>query len=336
MKRCLLILAVSALAPTLLRSADTPNRQDVINQLQQAVAKTNIFQLPSFAMKGTVQIENRGKPVEGTYQLLWNGPDQWKEELILPGYEETQIGGKGTIWVHRSTDFVPAPIYSVYQALGFGSNVGSPGAGPLVYLNLTPNDVIKKQRERKEHGNKLTCFEIENEQKHESELELCLNDSTGTIARNPANYLDEDLASIGEKTFPRKVSYLVAGKAEAKVLISELTLSNQFPGGSFAPPNGVAPQEGCMNPVPARLTKRVNPEYPTAARAQHVEGTVKTNVVIDLDGAVRIVKVVESPATDLESSATRALEGWHYDPATCNGKPVQISTILQVHYTLRH
>lgn len=334
MSRCLFLLLLGSLCSQLLLASDTPNQQEVIGRLQRASAKTNIFELPSFAMKASVQVENRGQPVSGTYQLLWNGPNQWREEIILPSYGEIQVGGKGMIWVHRTTDFIPPPIYYLYQALGFGSNDGSAGAGPLVRMDFTQKDVFKKQRERKEHGTKLTCIEIENEQKHTSEI--CLNDVTGAIARNPSSFVDEDFQPVAGKVFPRQVAYLLDGKPVAKVVIDELTIVNQFPSSAFTPPAETTPQEGCMNPTPPRLTKRVQPEYPLGARSQHVQGTVKADVLIGLDGVVTIRKVVESPGSVLESSATHALEGWRYDPATCSGTPVQDSTILQVNYTLTY
>jgi hypothetical protein len=144
MIRCLLLLALSSLYSQFLLASDTPNQLEILNQLQQATAKTNIFELPSFAMKATVEVENRGKLVDGTYRLLWNGPNQWRGETTLPGYQEIQVGGKGMIWVQRKTDFIP-PIYYLYQALGFGSNAGSAGAGPLARLDFIQKDVVKKR-----------------------------------------------------------------------------------------------------------------------------------------------------------------------------------------------
>jgi TonB family protein len=333
MNRHLLILAFCALPPSLLSaSSDTPKQQEVMSQLQQATAKANIFDLPAFSLKANVQVEVRGKMVDGTYQLLWNGPNQWKTQVTLPGYDEVQVGGKGTIWVRRSTEFIPSPIFNLYQALGFGSS-SVPAGSSLVLLDFSQKDIVKKRRERKEHGDRLTCFETESEVRH---AEFCLNDSTGTIVRSPSSFADDDLQPIGEKLFPRKVSYLLDRRLAATAVITEITIVSQFPPEAFNPPAGIAPQEGCMNPTPPHLIKKVAPEYPPNARAQRVQGTVRTDVVIGIDGVPRIRKVVESPSPDLESSSTRAIEGWRYDPATCSGTPVPVSTLLQVNYTLSY
>jgi hypothetical protein len=97
-KRLALAVAMAVLPP-LLPASDTPDRQDVVRRIEQAVSKTNIFELPSFRMKANLQIDNNGKPLAGTYQLLWNDPDQWKEEISFPGYNEVQVGGKGIITI---------------------------------------------------------------------------------------------------------------------------------------------------------------------------------------------------------------------------------------------
>jgi hypothetical protein len=220
----LLILVVSFLQ--CLDASDTVNRQEAIARLKQAVSKTNIFELPSFAMKADVHLDNRGKKIVGTYQLLWNGPDQWREEISFPGYSEVEIGGKGKIWRQRSTDFIPFPIYNLHQALGFGSSASSTASMPLVQLRLTSKDTISKVTAKKEHGEHLTCFKVEDEQKYSSEI--CVRDGSGTIARTSSSETDDDFQPVGGKVFPRHLSTHLESKAEAEVSITELSTPAQF------------------------------------------------------------------------------------------------------------
>jgi TonB family protein len=334
MKRCVSLVILGLLFPQFLSASDTANQQEAISRLEQAVAKTNIFELPSFAMKADVQLEDRGKAITGTYQLLWNGPDQWREEISLPGYSEVQIGGKATIWVQRSADFIPFPVYNLYQALGFGTSVGSPHSWSLVQLALTTKDRIKKTHARKEHGDKLTCFEIEDEQKHSSEI--CVHDRSGTLARDPSFYADSNLQPVGGKVFPRLLTMHRADEVMAKVDVSELSTPAQFPPNTFTPPSGIPPQAGCMNPSPPRLIKMQRPEYPPFARQQRYQGTVAFDALIGTDGVPRIRNVVQSAGPDLEASSLRALSQWRFDPALCSGQPVDVETVLEFNYTLSH
>jgi hypothetical protein len=164
MNRCILLAAVVALwLQPLLASDDTAKQQEAIKKLEQAVAKTNIFELPSFQMKANAHTETQGRRVDGTYQLLWNGPEQWRGEIHFPGHTEIQVGGKGTVWIQRSSGFLPLRIFDLHSALGFGSGAhGAGGAsGSLVQSDLTPKDKIKKVHQKKEHGEAQTCVEYE-------------------------------------------------------------------------------------------------------------------------------------------------------------------------------
>ena len=119
------LFALLALCSPISRAADRPDQQQALRRIEQAVSKTNIFDMASFQMKANVQIDNQGKRLDGRYQLLWNGPDQWREEISFPGYSELQVGGKGTVWIQRNTPFYPLRIWNLHAALGFGSGVGS-------------------------------------------------------------------------------------------------------------------------------------------------------------------------------------------------------------------
>ena len=114
MNRASFALIVLALFSPISLAADRPDQQQALHRIEQAVSKTNIFDLASFQMKANVQIDNQGKRLDGRYQLLWNGPDQWREEISFAGYSELQVGGKGTVWVKRNTPFFPLRIWNLH------------------------------------------------------------------------------------------------------------------------------------------------------------------------------------------------------------------------------
>jgi hypothetical protein len=324
-------ISVSALS----QASDTAEQRDARTKLEQTVSRTNIFELPAFQMKAALQINNAGKPLDGNYRLLWNGPTQWREEINFPGYSELQVGGKGIVWIQRSTDFIPLRIYQLHMALGFGRMAGTDSGhyGSFVQLGLTPNDKIKKLHSRKERGEKITCVEIENELKTSSEI--CVNDRTGTLFRS-SSYEDGDFQVVREKVFPRFLSFVEKGKTVVTVKVNELIISDQFLPDAFVPPTGVSAEPGCMNPKPYRRIKSVAPQYSPDALRQHVEGTVALDVSIGVDGIPTIRKVVASSSPSLERSSQTAIAGWHYEPAACEGVPIQVETVLQVNYALSH
>ena len=328
------LFALLALWSPVLRAADRPDQQQALRRIEQAVSKTNIFDLTSFQMKANVQIDNQGKRLDGRYQLLWNGPDQWREEISFPGYSELQVGGKGTVWIQRNPSFFPLRIWNLHAALGFGSGVGADvGIASFVQSGLIPNDTIKKVHSRKEHVDKLTCFEIEDERK--VGFDICISDATEVIVRN-SSYNDRDFQPVGTKLFPRFLSFEEDRKEVASINIVELTSPAQFPPGSFTPPPGVPPRDGCINPVPFRIAKKVPPSYPQTARQNHIQGTVAVDTWIGMDGVPRVGQVVSHASPDLEAATSNAIVQWRYEPAICDGKPVEVQTVVKIKYTLSY
>ena len=80
--------------------------------------------------------------------------------------------------------------------------------------------------------------------------------------------------------------------------------------------------------------KKVQPLYPPSARQQHVQGTVAVDTEIGTDGVPNLKKIVANPDPNLVRSALDAVTAWRYEPATCDGKPASIETVLQVNYQL--
>lgn len=140
MKICRLVtLVFTSLLVTQAFASDADSRgRDLI---AKAAEKTNIFALPSFRMNATVRIDNMGKPLEGTYSLLWNGPDQWREEITFPGYSEIQVGSKGMVYLKRSVSYMPYQVSQLRSTLGFNSRVDP---GPWV------REEIKKVHDEKD------------------------------------------------------------------------------------------------------------------------------------------------------------------------------------------
>jgi hypothetical protein len=262
--------------------------------------------------------------------LWWNGPDEWREEIHFPHYDEIEVGKKEKVWLQRSTNFLPISINTLHSTLGFGTGMVS----SLVRSNLSPADSVKKVRERKEHGVQLTCFEfVSSEAKPMSDI--CVDDKTNTVARS--FFVDKDLQVVGgEKLYPRRLSFVEAGKTLASASITELSTPGHFPPNFFTPPSGVAPRDGCMNPSRPRAIKTISPEYPPNAIQERASGRVAFDSWIGIDGVPRVGTIVVRGSPDLERVAEHALKEWRFEPATCRGKPVEIEAILVGNFHLRH
>ena len=81
------------------------------------------------------------------------------------------------------------------------------------------------------------------------------------------------------------------------------------------------------------VIRRVEPDYPEAAREQRVQGAVVLDVTAGPDGSVQNVSSVSGPAPLVES-AIAAVKQWQFRPHLENGKPVSMETRVTLNFKL--
>jgi TonB family protein len=84
---------------------------------------------------------------------------------------------------------------------------------------------------------------------------------------------------------------------------------------------------------PCHLSYRVEPEYPTEAKQQRIEGAVKIHQMIGADGSVQSVKLLSGPPL-LAPAAMDAAKYWRYLPALLNGQPVETEQDVEIDFRL--
>jgi len=82
------------------------------------------------------------------------------------------------------------------------------------------------------------------------------------------------------------------------------------------------------------LVHRVEPEYPGAAVAGKISGTVILEATVDEAGMVTDVNVLR-PILLLDRAAVAAVRQWRYQPLVLNGKPVPFILVVTLTFTLR-
>jgi TonB family protein len=81
------------------------------------------------------------------------------------------------------------------------------------------------------------------------------------------------------------------------------------------------------------LVQRVEPNYPDAARQQHIQGPVVLDAVVGKDGIVREVTVI-SGDFHLTAAAVNAVRQWRFKPYQANGSPVDFRTQITLNFTV--
>jgi TonB family protein len=81
------------------------------------------------------------------------------------------------------------------------------------------------------------------------------------------------------------------------------------------------------------LMLRVEPDYPEAAREQHIQGPVVLDALVDKDGTVEKLSTV-SGDPQLAAAATDAVKQWRFKPFFRNGSPEEFQTQITVSFRL--
>ena len=109
------------------------------------------------------------------------------------------------------------------------------------------------------------------------------------------------------------------------------------------PPQLPSPPQAADPPAkaPVRIAARIDsasglqPPYPAVEERNEVEGSVTVRVLIGTDGRVKSVeKVRAANEAFFRATERQALAKWRFKPATVDGKPVESSQTMTVHFQL--
>jgi protein TonB len=84
----------------------------------------------------------------------------------------------------------------------------------------------------------------------------------------------------------------------------------------------------------ANLIKKVLPVYPPLARSTRIQGHVILSAIISKDGTIEELKLVSGHPL-LAPAAMAAVKQWVYKPTMLNDEPVEVSTEIDVNFTLQ-
>jgi TonB family protein len=83
----------------------------------------------------------------------------------------------------------------------------------------------------------------------------------------------------------------------------------------------------------AKLISQAKPVYPPLAKQARISGTVNLAVIISADGNVTDIRVISGHPL-LIPAALEAVKDWKYSPTLLNGEPVEVSTQVDINFTL--
>ena len=81
--------------------------------------------------------------------------------------------------------------------------------------------------------------------------------------------------------------------------------------------------------------EKSDPGYPLELMRDNVQGTVTLYAIIHADGSVNDIRVLDSPDDRLDTYATNALARWKFIPASKNGSPVALETVVMIPFRVK-
>jgi len=84
----------------------------------------------------------------------------------------------------------------------------------------------------------------------------------------------------------------------------------------------------------AKMVNQVRPVCPKAAKVAGIQGLVRMQAIVGIEGQIAGLKLLSSPSPELARAAMDAVAQWKYSPTLLNGNPVEIQTVIDVNFTL--
>ncbi len=86
---------------------------------------------------------------------------------------------------------------------------------------------------------------------------------------------------------------------------------------------------------PPREISRIKPQYPPRAEMRRIEGTVKVRFLVDENGTVSRLSILEAnPEGVFEDAVRRAVGRWKYAPGRIDGRAVATWVVAPITFTL--
>jgi protein TonB len=82
-----------------------------------------------------------------------------------------------------------------------------------------------------------------------------------------------------------------------------------------------------------RLLQSAKPQYPEAAKQQHIQGPVVLEAKVGKDGTVQQLTVISGNSM-LATAASDAVRQWRFKPRVQNSRAVQFQTRIKVDFVL--
>ena len=292
--------------------------------------------MPPVLMRAEIQVlDVKGAWVQGSYTLNWVSPSRWREELRVGSYERLRIGDAKGFWQRSGLDYQPEIAFRLDTVLHV-KDVLRPGS----------KQFFGKVKSQKDDGVWQECAEVRSA--HGVDRVLCFDDASGALlsveyhadpSRIPPQISRIEYYSfrnVSEKLVPFGIRALRGEKPIVTMKVLEITRVSEESPALFEAPSNAEFWTRCDDMKDPELVGKVQPTYPASARESGEQGRVMLYAVVEVDGSLSHITVIQRATPSLESAAVEAVHGWHYEPALCGQSPIRLEIPIIVDFWLRY
>lgn len=304
-------------------SAKEPKMRDEF--LERVIAQADIRTSESGAFRLRAKYRSLSPPkFEATYLLIWTPQGHWREQVLAAGLDEVRIGTPdGNVWHSPDVDGRAAEVFSAMRILDSESDAW-PQRGML--LEQAPG--------REQEGLRMNCMRARKDKArvlcvHSMSGALLWESFSGSITRQYTDY-----TLWASKNFPRKYRSYAAGALVAEIEVEELARQDDLLPALFEKRGGMKASKWCRRTQPPRELRTALPPTPSIAVTSGSE-SLTIEATIGTDG--RLSNPVFHSSSALVGSYGRAIaEEWRFEPATCDGQPIESVIKINASISCRH
>lgn len=281
------------------------------------------FMTTSFPLAGAPQIQHQGITVHGA-ELVFGTPAVYPATARRAGVEgpvtlEVTIAGNGEVADARVISGAQELRKAALDAVLQWQFKAGGGVAQVVMEMRAPAEDVRRPK------TKVVAITVS---------PLITGPLAETLRTRLAPFVGQEVTTEMSNVVRRLDSTLVTG-IEAKRAGDEVELrvTVERPGtmgGGISVPGRI--RVGGAVQAANRMDS-TQPEYPPLAKQARIQGTVRFNIGIDRGGGVVAMEVVNGHPL-LIPAASEAVKQYRYKPTMLNGQPVEVSTQVDVIFTL--
>ena len=285
---------------------------------------------PAFHLKATFSfVSEKLETVAGTYSEWWISKTQWRRETVVGDSRRIEIGATDKRWLLDTGPSLPEQVRRLPVLFDVIPSKASKFEFESILDPAPDNSAVQcaitaPWREKQKSA---FCF-------HKSSGALIQKVEPYPVGRRITGYSCDYAAfhRFGNYTFPREMACFVEGHQKIEARVSELSREPLPDAAIFKAPPEAVELDNCSSKItPPKAVFSPDPSLPWRAGN---DSSVVVELIVDSKGSPHDLKVTRSGGKPYDESALRAVRGWHFQPATCDGRPIATTIRVEVDFRL--